>query len=153
GAEGLRALAAARGSFLRVRARREHDREPHPERLGLCDYLLWSLPRWCALLHEGRRGGGDARALVRPSAPRLLQHPGRASVRRAARQPEPPDRAPSLPRHAEQPLPGGGAARACAVRSLRSSLQYGPAPSAVRLDVREHIATCPAGACGCPGVT
>jgi linoleoyl-CoA desaturase len=44
------------------------------------------------------------------------------ALRRADGEPESPDRASPLSRHAEQPLPGGRAARPCAVCALRSAV-------------------------------
>src|SRR5207249_11423657 len=52
---------------------------------------------------------------------------------------EPSDRAPPLPRHAEQPVSGGRAARAGPLCPLRPALQHQLARKAVRDDDRKDI--------------
>jgi len=123
-AQGLRSLAAPRRSVLPPRARGQRGCQRRPERVGIRDHLLRSLPGGGALFQRRGRRGRDACTLVRAAAPRFLQHRRRPALPRLLRQPEPPDRAPSLPRHAEQPVPGSRAARARVVRRNRGSSNH-----------------------------
>ena len=78
---------------------------------------------------------GDAGSVVRPSDRGFGQHLRRPSARPDVGQPQLPDRAPRLPRHAVEPLRRDPAPRSCAVREARRAVHDGFVPGAVRQDV------------------
>ncbi len=68
------------------------------------DHLLRSLPRRRPPLHRGGAGGRDPRGVVPAPGARHRELRGRRPAARHERQPRLPDRAPPVPRPAEQPV-------------------------------------------------
>ena len=132
--EGLRRLAAAVRPLGGARAPGQPDGQRRAQRVDAHGHLLRALPRrrGDVRLRRVRPRRRVARRLVRPPAARLLQRRRPAGHASDDRQPELPDRAPSVPRPAVQPLRRGRAAGACAVRALRPALRERPAAEAVR---------------------
>lgn len=65
----------------------------------------------------------------------LGQHRGQSAAAPPQRQPQPPDRAPPLPRPAQQPLRRGRAPGAGDLRPVRTAVRHGVSGPAVRVDV------------------
>ncbi|CAA9534984.1 MAG: Linoleoyl-CoA desaturase, partial [uncultured Solirubrobacteraceae bacterium] len=130
--QGLRAVPGARRPPRRPpRAGGPRDRERRAQRVGPHDRLLRAHPRSGRDVLRGAVRGGDARRLVPAPAPRLVQPRGQPALPPADGQPLLPDRAPPVPRPAEQPVRGDGAEGARAVRAPRAAVQLGPARAAV----------------------
>ena len=149
GAEGLRAVAAPRAAPSSLYVLRARTPTANVIR-NLWTYVIIFCGHFPAGVHfftkEEVEGETRARWYVR----QLLGScniEGGPLFHVLVRQPEPPDRAPPVPGHAEQPLPRGRAARARAVRALRPAVQHGLARPAVRDDAGEHRAAGAAGAC------
>ena len=133
GHQGLRRPPAAGPAVRRGPAhpRRERDRQPHAQRVVALGDHVRPLPRGRRDLREevdpGRR---DPRPVVPAPDARLRQHLRRPGHAPDDRQPQPPDRAPPLPRPAERPVRRGGAAGARGLREVRPQLPLGPAAAA-----------------------
>ena len=96
-------------------------------------------PDGAQMFTEADVEGETARRLVPAPGARLVQHHGRPAVPRDERQPQPPDRAPPVPRHAEQSLPGGRAARRGDVREVRRAVQQGLVRAPARHDAAHDL--------------
>ncbi len=96
---------ALAGPELEVDADGQRDRQPGPQPVVLRDHLLRPLPRRCAALHRGGARGRDPRrsgTCARCSA--AANFKGGPLLHIMSRQPRLPDRAPPVPRPAEQPV-------------------------------------------------
>ena len=125
--------AARRPGRSPLVARRQRDRQRDAQRVGVHDHLLRPLPRRDARVHRGGERGRDARRSWY-----LRQLLGSANLTGGklfhimTRQPQPPDRAPPVPRPAGAPLRGDRRRGARDLRALRAALQHRPAAQAVR---------------------
>ena len=142
--QGLRAVAVAVRTGGAADPARQRHRQRRAQRLVAHDHLLRPLPRRRRDLHRGPDRGREPRRLVSPPAAGLGQHRGLAAVPHHDRQPVPPDRAPSVPRPAEQPVRRDRAEGARAVREVRRPLRDRIAVAAVRLDVEAAVPAVPA---------
>ena len=131
--EGLRAVpGAVRPAGLPGERRRELRGQLGAQLLGARGDLLRALPRGRRGLPRGPAGRRDARAVVRAPDAGLGEPVGQPAPARHDRQPQPPDRAPHLPGHPEQQVPGDRAAGAGDLRALRAALHDRTAAEAVR---------------------
>ena len=116
-----------------------------PQHLGLHHHLLRALPQGRAGIHRRgvrRRVEGP---LVLPPDARLGQHQRGRPVPHHVRQPQLPDRAPSLPRHPGPALPADRPPGARDLPALRDPLQHGPALPAIRVGHRQDLPLRPPG--------
>ena len=94
------------GPFVLLDADGQRHGQPDAQPLVVHDHLLRPLPRRGDALHRGGARGRDARRVVPAPDARLGQLRGRPAAAHHVRQPRLPDRAPPVPRPAEQPLRG-----------------------------------------------
>jgi hypothetical protein len=113
---------------------RSRPRWPDPE-----GHLLRPLSRWCTRVLRRRGRGRDPRSLVSAPGAGLVQHHRQSAVPSDERQPRFPDRAPPVPRHAEQPLCRGRAPRASPVCEAENPVQWGLVQPAARDDDADDL--------------
>ena len=87
-AQGLRAVPGAHRPAVPADPRRQRDRQPGPQHLGVQHHLLRPLPGRRRDVHRGGVRGRDPRPLVLPPAARLGQHHRRQAVPHHDRQPQ-----------------------------------------------------------------
>ena len=132
GRQGLRRLPGADRARRGSDADRQRDGEPDPQLLVLRGHLLRPLPRRRREVHAGGIRERDASRVVPAADARLGQLQRRTGDGVHERQPLLPDRAPPVPRSAEQPVRGDQRAGARALRQVRPALHHRAAPAAVR---------------------
>ena len=120
-------------------ARRERHRQPRAQPLDALGDHVRPLPRGRRDLREDLDRRRDPRRVVPAPDARLGQHHRQPAHAPDDRQPLLPDRAPPLPRPAQQPLPGDRAQGRGALRALRPDLHQRPAAQAGRLGMEEGL--------------
>ena len=114
------ALSIPTGSFA-PHAGGELHRQRGPQPVEPLDHHVRPLPRGRRDVRAHVDRGRDPRRVVRPPDARLGQHLRLQGAARHERQPLPPDRAPPVPRPAEQPVRRGRSEGAGALREVRAS--------------------------------
>ena len=120
----LRAAPAAVGPVGGDHVDREPDRQPGPQPVDALGDHVRALPRGRADLREDLDRRRDPRRVVPAPDARLGQHLRKCPHALHDWQPVLPDRAPPVPRPAQQPLPGDRAQGAGPVRALRPDLHH-----------------------------
>ncbi|CAA9286946.1 MAG: Linoleoyl-CoA desaturase, partial [uncultured Corynebacteriales bacterium] len=123
---------------------RQPHREPRPQPVDPLGDHVRALPVRGGDLHQDLHRGRDPRRLVSAADARRGQHQRHPAAAPDDRQPVLPDRAPSLPGPAEQPLPGDRAEGARPVRPVRAELHHRAAAQAGRLGLVDGHPALPA---------
>jgi len=115
------------------------NRQSGPQPVDTFGHHVRTLPRGSADLRKDLDRRRDPRPVVPTTDARLGQHIGKSVLALHDRQPVVPDRTPSVPRPAQQPLPGDRAPDTGTLRALRPGVRHRLAAQAGRLGVEEGL--------------